>query len=447
MESLGLRKSESPTTTPTPKFPPEIWALIIDCILDSLKAPETYCKSRKITRYGTQHDYVGGIGDNSDWFTIRLVCHAWAELAGPRRQLDVRRPNYRLHPRLTGVKFGYSFDDTLFRRLADTTDISSRLTSLSLLEGDRDVTPGDSIELFLDNPSSFRMVRSLVLRMNYAYERTPNLWGRLMVGYPLLLHLAVFDCFLPSQEIFFGELESLMIGASNRFRSASGTFSLPSLKNLATLGWEAMFKQLLQDHGRQLTSLTISSLYPQAHLIGDKFWTYVPNLQVLDLFYGNIEGFGSSPSETEGLVPIPAGHPLQRLCVHGLPNDKHQIERAHQILDKFPEISHFCLSEVGLYSWKRDDICRLANQRGVGFSAFAQPDSLDGLPWYKYLYHRSYRIRRKRDLLFFPFGAVLALGGGIACVAYWLVSFGYYSIVGWDQRWVSRIRQSQRETS
>ena len=439
LESLGLRRSEPPITKFTAIFPPEIWVIIIECVLESLKAPDTYCKSVKLApfrtpltfgRYKAPHNYIGGIGDNSDWASVRLVCRAWAELAGPRRQLYVRGPNYRLHPRLTGVKFGYSADEVLFRQLASTPDISRRLTSLYLTEGYEEEYTGGTMELLLNHSSDLRLLRSLILEMDSHGERTLNLWGRLMEGFPLLIHLAVFNSFLPSEKIFFGGLESLMISTSPSFQSASGKFILPSLRNLAIAGWRPEFEQLLQDHGHQLASLKLSTQSSQPLAFGDRFWTYVPNLRVLDLCHFDIEGLGS----------IPAGHPLQRLCVHALQNNEHQTERVRQILDQFPGVSHLCLSGIILYSWRRKAICRLANQRGVEFSAFAKPDPLDGLPWYKYLFHRFYHIRRTRDMLFFPFGAVLALVGGIIYLFCWVVGLGFVWMFGYVRRGAARLK-------
>lgn len=397
--------------------------MVINWILDPLRVPETYCKSRAFTQYGTLFSYIGDIGNSEDWCNLRLVCREWAHFAGPRKQLHVRGPNDRLQPGLVGIRYGYYPKEVLFAQLLEVPDVSSRLTSLSLLEEDGAPRPVNTMDLFLNNSLNFPMLRSLCLRLINRSDRIHNFWVRLSQGYPLLVHLAIFDCFLPTGEVVFGDLETLIISAwgSTRFDPLENTrFCLPSLKSVAFVGWHSGLKQILLDHGSQLTSLTFALRYVSPGIIDNQLWTLVPNLLTIDIPFADVGAIG----------PIPIGHPLRRICIHALPDDRKKVENARQILLAFPQVSHLCLSETVLSKSTQRSIRHLASQYGMTFNAFPDKGPLDGLPWYMYLFHRSYRLRRRRDLIFFPFGMILLI---IVGGTYVLVSALHFICV-----WLSR---------
>ena len=358
-----FRKSKFPKFNAT--LPVEIWAMVIHYVLDSLSVPNTYCQPAKAC---TRHFGVVS-SSKEDWCSIRLVCHAWAQLSRPWNQLCIWEQNVR------------------FAQIVDKPD-AGRLMFLSLKE---DLT-GNAIKLLLDNSSSLPNIRSLTLRFTRG-DRNPAFWPRLSKGYPLLEYLCLSILFQPTEVITFKHLKSLaVLGWYHHSNPSTGGFYLPSLRNLTAAGSSELLS-VLREYGTQLHALTLHAIHGP---LDRAIWDHIPQLSVLDMDYQCLDKIG----------PTPAGHPLQRLCVHRIPHGWRQLDNLHQILSDFPGISEFIITDTLVPNSVRRSVSWRARRRGKKVTVFSGQLSYD-VPWYKYLYRRSRYIHRKTDVLFLPFVTVI----------------------------------------
>ena len=326
-------------------LPVELWAIIIHYVLDAAIIP--YCQpTRSCAAY---QGYLVPCFDNNEWHSLRLVCHTWARLVGPPSHFTYCLNDRGIEP---------------FRGIIRTPDIARRLTCLTLEDDD----DGDVTRLLLDSSSNFPAVRSLSLDLFMSFGNTFN-WQSLSTGYPLLVYLFISGAPRPTEAITFKYLEYLIVPNrrwTNSWVSSptTGNFCLPSIKNLAFEHDDDYIERLLQDHGRQLHSLTLTSSYS----FTEGFWEKVPNLLTLDVHWGYLHWMGR----------IPVGHPLQHLCVHNIPRNQRQREEMHRILSDFPKVSYFHIAETVVLNSEFKTISRLAKQRGTVVSA-----SWLEKPWYK----------------------------------------------------------------
>ena len=318
-------------------LPVELWTIIIYDILDDAIIPDTHCQPTwPCVNTGKLMPCLG----NEEYRSLSLVCHTWAQIIGPPTHFEHGQRNTQIER---------------FRRIVRTPDIARRLTCLVLKDRGYGV---DVIRLLFDNFSNLPAVRSLSLEL-YILSRNTFNWNSLSTRYPLLIYLFIFGARRPTKVITFEYLENLSISYDARMTHwaspAAGKFCLPSIKNLAFEHHNDCLELLLQDHGRQLHSLTLTEPY----LPTNDFWGKVPNLLTLDVPVGCLHWVGR----------VPVGHPLQRLCVHNIPKNPLQLEEMCQLLIDFPQVSYLRIAGMPMLNSEFKSISRLAKQQGTVVSA------------------------------------------------------------------------------
>ena len=345
-------------------LPVEIWMMIIHHVLDFAGNPDTYCQRTRACAHAGRIKIK-----NNNWSSLRLVCHAWAQLVGPCNQSSLLQDTLQLTQTINMPEVG-------------------RLVSLTLKDG----YSGSMMDLFLDNSSKLQAIRSLTLLFP-EWATVPNYWLLLSVKYPLLVYLSVSSGCRLTRVITFKHLQSLVIIGPFHSPSHYTKSILPSLRNLALGYRHSELWDFLIDYGNQLHALTLTSLPDHAQRPTRDFWASVPNLLVLDTSHECLTLIG----------PPPAGHPLQRLCVHAFPYGWKQLDRLHRMLSNFPTVTQFLLAETKASNSVQRSLRRHAGRRGADFSMPPFNGSYSNAPWYEYVFLRCHRMHRKRDIFFLPF--------------------------------------------
>ena len=119
-------------------LPIEIWTMIIHYVLYSGSIPDTYCQPMLASVNGQR--LRTHLGKPHEWCSLRLVCHAWAQITGP-------------HDPIYGA-----WTSGRFYRMINKPEVG-RLVCLRL----RSKTYEDLVPLLLDNSSNLQSIRSLTL--------------------------------------------------------------------------------------------------------------------------------------------------------------------------------------------------------------------------------------------------------------------------------------------
>ncbi|KAG8864177.1 hypothetical protein FRC20_010327 [Serendipita sp. 405] len=76
-----------------PILPPELWKSIIDSIIDEIRHPYRYCRPATFPQYHARFSLADKLENDTtleDWKSIRSVCWAWKQFAGPQPYLHLR---------------------------------------------------------------------------------------------------------------------------------------------------------------------------------------------------------------------------------------------------------------------------------------------------------------------------------------------------------------------
>lgn len=343
------------------QLPPEVWKIVFDHLLDHITSPYHYCTAESFPSYRIQTRLIARNNvDESDWRRIRLVCRAWAALAGPRRVLSrVTRTDVLTHGATMLRCVIYDPFDTYLFQVVDAPEASQWLTTVSIMEHAHRKSPNQpsAISLLLKAGSAvFPNVRSLSLfpSTSDSEDHVPHFWSLLESGFPLLVSLSLGYSFRGrlSENTTFPLLEILDMASTSISRSSEFTISLPSLKHLSisrVIGSD----RVLEDHAHQLESLIIHG--PTAEIIHyASFWNQAPNLQML----------GAPLNDIAHMTTPPPGHPLRHICVYAA-GDKDYLVHYKNILESFQGLSSLTIFQQQLGTLGVRSLRRLASRKGI----------------------------------------------------------------------------------
>ncbi|KAG8751028.1 hypothetical protein FRC14_008188 [Serendipita sp. 396] len=284
-------------------LPIELWSIIIDFILDEMRHPYWYCRPGDFPEYKARFnaaDTLKGGLELEDWKIIRLVCRTWKQLAGPQTLLhltDTPRDISTRHDVFKGairiLSHGRTTERCMLRNVARDITISPNLTTIILGE----YRNWESVEVLLDNPSSFPNLRCLSLLSTRC--RRP-FWKCIEDGYPQLVSLTI-RYFVDgiTGDYTLKNLEILDTTFWRGFR-----LSCPSLKHCSIrYGCTDSVMEFFVEHGHQLESIIFEDYVDLDGMTRpDRIWSIFPNIQTIGKRAdGNI------------LSPPPIHHPLRHI--------------------------------------------------------------------------------------------------------------------------------------
>lgn len=382
----------------TPDLPPELWLMVFSLLVEPMVAPYKYCTSETFTYYRTEqyrspysHPHYATryyTWDYRTWRDLSLVCRAWANLLGTPPFLDTSSGYCHLRVGVRSIKCSYpsnSPDNNPLELLRGNPHISAGLTTLAMAQGEHADSDFSGINELLDNCKAFPMLRSL--RIDFSpKDDMAQFWDRLEKGFPNLISLGLTHSPSSVETITFRQLEILVIWATKQGPSRIlPTFSLPRLRYAAIVASHfANSREFLQEHGRQLQSLSFSvhDKWPWSPI---DFWELLPNLLTLE-----IPAEAAEPSRwptaveplCQPLPPIPPTHPLRRLALTDLPiydvddlweESAPGSEEGHirRILLTVPTIKHLSITESIVHRDTLKALRSLVTKCGITFDVHA----------------------------------------------------------------------------
>lgn len=300
---------DAATKIKRPELPPELWALILEYIVEASYADYKYCNSHSFPIYQARHLWPNTV-DDKEWATllqdcsnVRLVSREWAAITRSFRTVtfkDQRREEMQGMKKLV-IKYNERDLNTNITR-----GVTSSLRELILFRYRQDNLPTDhsgAVIDLLDNSHEFPNLRSLSIASSHV---PPNFCTRLEQGFPLLVSLTLVHRVDQPVSLSLPRLEILDICWQMHINLA-----LPSLKHCGFRRFRQMesIKPFLRSHGERLESLLISqpwspfTIIPLRYKMDASVWTMCPNLKTL----------GWPLTYLVYLDPPPPDHPLCHL--------------------------------------------------------------------------------------------------------------------------------------
>ncbi|KAG8831985.1 hypothetical protein FRC18_005676 [Serendipita sp. 400] len=320
-----------------PILPPELWKSIIDSIIDEIRHPYRYCRPATFPQYHARFSLADKLENDTtleDWKSIRSVCWAWKQFAGPQPYLHLRHfqqdaPNEDTLKGISSILIGNQLEGyTVLNTLAQYPAICRNLTTLVFGEDNYYRT----LDILFDNSSSFSSLRCLSINNTVCHRQ---FWQAIQDKYPRLISLTIHQYsggLVGNYTLKYLEILALPMWGDFQL-------SCPSLRHLAVRhGRTEQVMEFLIEHGNQLESLILGgSILSAVASHSENAWTMLPNLRTL----GRL-----------AYIPFPvppADHPLRhlRILAHRRSLD---IEYVLKTLESHPGITHIHIQSKALKS-------------------------------------------------------------------------------------------------